>query len=442
MVVDQAVSQQVEHKPVSKLTRLPNSPRVHSIRQIKLLKRSIELFGFVNPILIDTKCRVIAGWGRVLAAQALQLREVPTLRIHHLNEDELRAYVIADNRLADKGGWDRELLALELQGLNEIGFDIEAIGFENAELDIILEEAKEARGGDSAEDRLFEISNSVITQPNDLWSCGRHKLLCGDAREAEAYKRILGSDKAALVITDPPYNVQIKGNVSGLGRHQHAEFAMASGEMTSTEFSSFLSAAIEKLIAYSEDGSVHFIFMDWRHIQEMMLVGQQHYSKLLNLCVWCKTNAGMGSFYRSQHELVFAWHAGNAAYRNNIELGRHGRSRSNVWTYAGVNTFKKDRDQELSMHPTVKPIALIADAIKDCSVRDSIILDPFVGSGTTLIAAEQTGRIACGIEIDPRYVDVAIRRWQAYTGKMAIHVETGRTFEEIEASCSKKRSRR
>jgi DNA modification methylase len=402
---------------------------VHTDRQIGLIKKSIQRFGFNNPILVDSENNIVAGHGRVKAAQQLGMDSVPVVRIEHLSPDEIRAYIIADNRLAEKSGWDRALLALELQGLSEIGFEIDAIGFEPAEFDIVLEEADEAAGADEPDDIVPAPEILRVSKPGSLWTCGNHRILCGDAREREHYRQVLGEDKASFVFTDPPYNVKISGHVSSRARD---EFAMASGEMSSEEFCAFLECVFRQMVAHSCNGSIHQVCMDWRHIEEIIKAGKKVFNELKNLCVWCKTNAGMGSLYRSQHELVLVWQNGTAPHVNNVELGRHGRSRSNVWTYPGVNTFKRGRNDELRMHPTVKPVALVADAIKDCSLRGAIVLDPFLGSGSTLIAAEKTGRKTRGIEIDPRYVDVAVKRWQAYTGKPALQADTGMTFEEAE----------
>lgn len=387
----------VEDLGINRLRPTKSNPRVHSDRQISLIKRSIQRFGFNNPILVNSANNIIAGHGRTRAAQQLGMNTVPVLRIEHLNPDEIRAYIIADNRLAEKSGWDRALLAIELQGLSEIGFEIDAIGFEPAELDIVLEEADEAAGADGPDDIVPVTEKSPVSKPGSLWICGNHRLLCGDARDEQHYERILDGGKASFVFTDPPYNVKIAGHVSSRG---HDEFAMASGEMSPEEFSAFLESVFRLMSAYSCDGSLHQVCMDWRHIEEIINAGKKVFHELKNICVWCKTNAGMGSLYRSQHEFILVWLNGTGTHVNNVELGRHGRSRSNVWTYPGVNTFRRGRNDELRMHPTVKPVALVADAIKDCSLRGAIVLDPFLGSGTTLIAAEKTGRCpplrACG----------------------------------------------
>jgi DNA modification methylase len=348
--------------------------------------------------------------------------------------------VLADNKLAEKAGWDRELLSIELQGLIELDVDIELTGFEMAEIDLILEEGREASGDASGpEDAVPEPSlDPAVSQTGDLWLLGSHRLLCGDARDQAAYDHLLAGSKGEFVFTDPPYNVAIDGHVCGLGRIHHRDFAMGCGEMSEAEFTAFLKTVFALLAENSIDGSIHQICMDWRHSWEMLEAGRTVYSELKNLCVWNKTNAGMGSFYRSKHELVFVWKSGTAAHLNNFELGQHGRHRSNVWDYPGVNTIRAGRLEELAMHPTVKPTALVADAIKDCSRRGGLVLDPFCGSGTILIAAERTGRKARALEIDPNYVDVAVRRWQSYTGKPAILAGPGETFETTEEQRSTK----
>jgi DNA modification methylase len=424
----------VKITPVRELRPHPNNARTHSRKQVKQIAKSIEKFGFCNPVLVDDAKQIIAGHGRVEAAKLLGLEVVPTCLISHLSEAEKRAYILADNKLAENAGWDRELLAIELQGLIELDVDIELTGFETAEIDLVLEEAREASGASvGSEDETPEPSpGPAVTQTGDLWLLGDHRLLCGDARDKTAYERLLEGAKAEFVFTDPPYNVAIDGNVCGLGRIHHREFKMASGEMSEVDFTAFLQAVFAQLAENTVDGSIHQIFTDWRHLSEMLNAGRVVYSELKNVCVWNKTNAGMGSFYRSKHELVFVWKSGTAAHINNFELGQHGRHRTNVWDYPGISSGRAGRLEELAMHPTVKPVAMVADAIKDCSRRNSVVLDPFCGSGTILIAAERTGRKARALEIDPHYVDVAVRRWQAYAGKAALLAETRETFEAVE----------
>jgi DNA modification methylase len=418
------------------------NPRTHTPKQIKQIAASIEQFGFVSPVLVDANSGIIAGHGRVEAAKLLGISDIPTVSADHLSPSQIRAYVIADNRIAENAGWDRQLLALELQELSvELNFDVTVTGFETAEVDILIGELDQS-GADEA-DQVPEIDRlkPAITRPGDLWRIGDHALFCGDALDRKSYATLLGSKKAQMVFTDPPYNVPIARHVSGKGKVKHREFAMASGEMTTAQFTKFLKTAFQRLVAVSTDGSIHFICMDWRHMREM-LDAAAPYGELKNLCVWAKTNSGMGSLYRSQHELVFVFKSGAAPHINNVELGRFGRNRTNVWNYAGVNTFGKDRDVELAMHPTVKPLALVVDAILDCSKRGGIVLDAFAGSGTTLLAAERTGRHGRGIEIDPYYVDTIIRRLSDVCGLKAINALSGSSFEEMSASQSlKKRPR-
>jgi DNA modification methylase len=369
----------------------------------------------------------------VAAAKLLGIDQVPTVKLAHLNEAEKRAYILADNRLAEKAGWDREILAIELQALVDLKFEVELTGFETAEVDLILDEARDATGvpGDREDDTPTYPSGPPTTRSGDLWQLGAHRLVCADARDPAAYAQLLENTKADFVFTDPPYNVPTDGHVCGLGRIRHADFAMGCGEMTAAEFRSFLETVFGQLAANTIDGSIHQTCMDWRHMPEMLAAGHAVYGELKNLCVWNKSNAGMGTFYRSKHELVFVWKSGTAPHVNTFELGQFGRSRSNVWDYPGVNSLKPGRLDELAMHPTVKPVALVADAIKDCSRRSGLVLDPFAGSGTVLIAAERTGRRARALEIDPRYVDVGVRRWEGYTGTAAVLAGTASTFEEI-----------
>jgi DNA modification methylase len=423
---------QIEQTPIHALRPHRQNARTHSKRQIRQIATSIGRFGFCNAILIDDDLTILAGHGRVEAAKLLGLTSVPTVRLSHLSEEDKRAYVIADNRLAEKAGWDRNLLAIELQGLIDIGFEVELTGFETPDIDLLLEEALEATGLSPADDQLPVIrSGAPTSQRGDLWVLGAHRLLCGDARAPASYTRLLGGKAADLVFTDPPYNVCIDGHVSGRGRIRHGEFAMASGEMTEAEFIQFLSVTLGQAVEASRDGALHYVCMDWRHLLELLSAGREIYDGFLNLCVWNKNNGGMGSFYRSKHELVAVFKVGTAPHINNVELGRHGRNRTNVWDYPGVNTFRPGRIDELAMHPTVKPVALIADVIKDASRRSNLVLDPFAGSGSTIIAAEKTGRQARALEIDPHYVDLIIRRWQSYTGSPALLDTTTTSFEDI-----------
>jgi|SRR5580658_5417616 DNA modification methylase len=419
----------IEYQPINSLKPHPSNARTHSNHQIRQIAKSIREFGFTNPVLLDKNSSIVAGHGRVAAAKLLGISEIPTIRLESLSPDQVRAYVLADNRLAEKAGWDKSILAIELQHLLTIDdFDITITGFEVPEIDVLLSEVRE----EPEDDELLDLpaAHEVRTRPGDLWLVGRHRIFCGSAIQRESYAVLMNKQPAQVVFTDPPYNVRIDGNVSGKGRVRHREFQMASGEMDEFEFVAFLTAALRLMAGHSARGSVHFVCMDWRHIGELIEAGKEVYESLLNLCVWVKDNGGMGSFYRSRHELVFVFRNGKATHRNNVQLGRFGRNRTNVWEYPGANTLSRQSDEGdlQAMHPTVKPVPLIADALLDCSAQGDVVLDAFLGSGSTLIAAERTGRSCYGMELDPLYVDVAIRRWQRHTGDTAIGAATGRRF--------------
>jgi len=409
--------------------------RTHSDKQIAQIAASIGKFGFNNPVLVDSDNRIVAGHGRVEAAKRLGLMTVPTIQLDHLSNAERRAYVIADNRLAELAGWDRETLKIELQALADLDldFDIEITGFDTAELDFLLDSDGEKTAPDPADEVPPVAPGPAITQPGDLWLLGEHRLLCGDARDRQAIHQLMAGETARMVFTDPPYNVPIDGHVGGAGKVKHRQFAMASGEMSRDQFTRFLTEVLANMAEASWDGAIHFVCMDWRHMGELLAAGGAVYAELKNLIVWAKTNGGMGTFYRSRHELIFAFKKGQAAHVNTFGLGETGRYRTNVWDYPGVNTFRNGRDEELAMHPTVKPVALVADAIKDVSRRGELVLDAFGGSGTTLIAAEKTGRRARILELDPIYCDVICRRFEAYTGKSALLAANGLPVAEIEA---------
>lgn len=413
--------------PVSDLRPYANNPRTHSPRQIRQIARSIERFGWTNPILIDAENGVIAGHGRLAAAKQLGITEVPVMRLDQMSAADKRAYIIADNKLAQNAGWDEELLAIEFRGLLDLDVDynLELTGFEMGEIDVIL-------GGDLVEEEPPvpepDIDRPATNRPGDLWLIGTHRLICGDCLDRKTWDALLEGDKVQMVFTDPPYNVRVNGHVSGLGQKRHREFAMASGEMSPEDFTTFLRTTFQRLAEVSVNGAIHFVCMDWRHMAELLAAAEDIYSELKNLCVWAKSNAGMGSFYRSQHELVFVFKNGDAPHINTFGLGATGRHRSNVWTYPGVNTFRAGRMEDLEAHPTVKPLQMVADAILDCSHRGGLIVDAFAGSGTTLLAAARTGRFSAGIEIDPRYADLILTRLEAETGETALHADTLESF--------------
>ena len=437
MTKDRVRDLTIEQLPIDELRLDPRNPRQHSDLQIAQIARSIQSFGFNVPILIDGNNNVLAGHGRVLAAKKLGWNVVPVTRLTHLTPAQARAFGIADNRLTENSTWDDRLLGEIFRDLAtvDLDFSLEVTGFSIGEIDLRIEGLSASTGSEpDPADQLPEIlEQSPVSKPGDLWLLGEHRILCGDALEADSYRVLMQRKLAQVVFTDPPFNVPVDGHVCGNGSIHHREFAMASGEMTPGQFTHFLATVLHLLARHSAPGSLQFICNDWRHQLELLTAGNQVYTELKNLCVWVKDNAGMGTLYRSQHELIYVFKHGKGQHRNNVRLGQYGRNRTNVWQYPGVNTLSKQGDEGnlLALHPTVKPVALVADAILDVSARGDIVLDSFLGSGTTLLAAERVGRICYGIEIDPLYVDVAIRRWQRYTGEPAVHASTGKTFEKL-----------
>ncbi len=425
----------ISYRLIDELTSYPRNARTHSPKQVRQIAKSIETFGFTNPILTDDANMILAGHGRLAAAKLLELKTVPTVALSSMTPAQKRAYVLADNKLALNAGWDQEILAIELKQLVllESGFDVSCTGFEIAEVDYLIESLKPEEAGDPENDLIPAVSQLAVSRLGDLWELGRHKLFCGSALDEQSFRALMGEEKAEMVFTDPPYNVPIDGHAGGLGKIKHREFVMASGELSRDQFATFLRTAMQHLASYSTDGSIHFHCMDWRHLSEILSAGEQVYTELKNVCVWVKDNGGMGSFYRSRHELVLAFKNGKASHINTFELGQHGRYRTNVWSYRGPSKVGKGREEGLAIHPTVKPVQLIADAIKDVSRRGGVVLDCFAGSGSTLIAAHHAGRVARVIELDPLYVDVVIRRWQTHAKDDAILSSTGMTFSEAAA---------
>jgi DNA modification methylase len=419
---------QLEHLNVSLLKAYAGNPRRHPVRQIKKLMAAISTYGFLIPLLIDKANNLIAGHGRLLAAIRLNLEQVPVIRIEHLTDAQIRAFRVADNRLAQDSDWDLPQLKIEIDALLQLDFDVAGLtGFETAEIDLLFE-AEEAP---ELPLPALPPAHAIVSRHGDIWQTGPHRVACGDCCDPELLKRLVGEQPVRMVLADLPYNVAINGHVCGKGKHQHAEFAMASGEMSSDKFTIFLVTSIGAMSDPCEDGAVLVLFMSWHHLKELLIACDRLGLTLLNICVWAKTNAGMGSLYRSQHELVLIVKKGKAPHTNNVELGKHGRYRSNVWNYAGMNTFGAERDEALRLHPTVKPLALVADAIKDVTHIGDLVLDGFLGSGTTLLAAEQCRRRCCGVEIEPGYVDVTLKRWMDITREQPVHVATGLTFDQM-----------
>ena len=374
-------------KPISKaisgLKPYSRNARTHSRKQVRQIAESVKRFGFNNPVLISEGGEIIAGHGRVEAAKLLGWKEVPVLVLAHLSAADLQAYVLADNKLALNAGWDQELLAIELQALIDLDFDVTLTGFSVAEVDLTLDSAQESRvvGPPKSADVVPKGAGPVVTKPGDTWILGRHKLSCGDACDPSTLAALMGDDAADLIFTDPPYNVPIDGHVTGMGRIRHREFAMASGEMSLEEFTSFLHTTLRNSASHAKDGAIAFVCMDWRHVGELLAASKGVFTELKNICVWNKNNGGMGTFYRSKHEFVLVFKKGTAPHLNNFGLGDGGRYRTNVWDYPGVSSIGAERARALEMHPTVKPVALVADALRDCSKRAELVLDPFAGSG-------------------------------------------------------------
>lgn len=426
------ISGLIERSPAD-LKPWPGNPRKHSDRQKAKLKANMRAFGFTSPVITDEQGVILSGHCRTEVAIELGSPTIPTRIISGLTEAQKSAFVIADNKLGDLSSWDDAKLKAQLDILMQDEIEIELTGFATAEIDLIFGEPENSAAGDPGDLQPTDISEEIISYLGDLWMLGPHRLLCGNALDLGSYLRLMAGELAQMVVTDAPFNVPVVGHVCGSGKTKHKEFAMASGEMAPAEFTQFLNTAFTHTHHFSQDGAIHFYFMDWRHMRELLDAAEPLFGPLRQLCAWVKDNGGMGTFYRSQHELVFVFKKGNAPHINNFELGQYGRYRTNVWQYPGVNTFTGKGHELLALHPTVKNVALIADSIRDCSHRGGLILDPFAGSGTILIAAERTGRCARAMELDPHYVDVAVQRWQRFTGQEAILEATGQTWSQVRA---------
>lgn len=424
----------IEHVPTGELVPFERNARKHDARQVLKLAGIIRRAGFLVPIIVDGAGVIVAGHGRWAAAKELGLERVPVIRITHLSDEEVRAFRLADNRLAELSSWDEKTRALELRDLVLVDVDfgiMELTGFEMGEIDVAISSLEDPVSRDRA-DEVPEPPRSSAVRQGDLFHLGPHRLLCGSSLEAESYDLLLGGQKVQAGFTDPPYNVPIAGHVSGLGKVRHREFVEASGEMSEGEFTVFLRRYLDHARAASAEGALHYVCMDAAHTFELLGAARQAELSFRTTCTWAKTNAGMGSLYRQQTEFVHVFRNGaKASHTNNVQLGRFGRNRTTLWTYPGANTFRKGRMEDLADHPTVKPWALVADAIRDCTRTGEAVLDGFCGSGTTIIAAQKTGRVCFGIEFDPLYIEVAIRRFEKLTGEKAHHAQSGMTLAEL-----------
>lgn len=412
----------------------PERPvRLHSASKLQKLRRHIERYGVLVPLLVHFEGRIVDGIARYQTAIAIGLTHLNVIDISHLPHDDLRALRLALNRLQQEATWDPTAVAVELKFLAEVGFDLDFTGFDTVEIENYLEIGDVPSEVEDLDASL--AAGPVITRPGDIWVMGsgstEHRVACGDFRDEGLCKVLFSGLRAAACFTDSPYNLRISGHVSGTGKH--AEFAMATGEMSDEAFEAFLSEVLALIFTALAPDGVAFLCMDWRHIRHLLDAAKVHDLELLNLAVWVKSNPGMGSFYRSQHELIAVFKRPGETHRNNVQLGRHGRSRSNVWEYRGVNVFGPERHL-LDLHPTVKPSAMVADAIRDVTMPGEAVFDSFLGSGTTLIAAERTQRRCLGIEIEPKYVDLAVRRWQLATGRAAVRLSDGVSFPDAESA--------
>lgn len=420
----------VEMIATSTLAANPNNARTHSDKQVMQIAASIARFGWLVPIIVDATNVIAAGHGRWLAARQMNLPEVPVIRAEFLTDQDRRAFALAENRIAQLSGWDDMILAQELTILFEGGYTLDITGFTTADLDFSLPEEKVTDQPEQVE--LPDPAVSAVSRPGDLWLIGPHRLYCGDARDVTSCEALLGDERAKLVFADCPYNVPIDGHVCGNGRNRHREFMLGAGEMTPPEFTAFLRAIFRNCVRFSKSGSIHYHCMDFRHIREMLDAADGVYDEYKQLIVWDKGQGGQGAFYRAAHELVFVFKAGKGRHTNNFGLGEKGRYRTNVVRYAGANSFRKGRARDLADHSTIKPTSLVADFLLDCSNRGDLVFDPCVGSGTTLIAAHKTGRRGAAIEIDPGYVDTALRRLADASGLEIVHAD-GRSFAAVAA---------
>ncbi len=427
---DLAPALKLEHRRISELKRAKRRSRNTTPAQLERVINGLKAFGYSAPALIDTNNRIVDGHIVVEACERLGIEKVQCVVIEHLSEDELRMLRLSLNRLVETGQWNIEELAVELEELKVTELDLRLSGFELPEIDIILG-VTDLPGSKAPPEGKVPVT--PVSRTGDLFQLGDHRMLCADFRQPDAFERLMDGRKLDCVFSDPPYNIKIEGVVSGLGKTKHNDFAMACGELSDEQFQAFLVHYLKLCKAHSATGAVIFACMDWRQIDLLLLAGRDAGLHRINMAIWNKGSGGMGGLYRSTYELITVFCSEKSPAINNVELGKNGRNRNNVWDYPGANNMSSSAKKSLSDHPTPKPVELVADALLDVTHQGSIVVDPFMGSGTTLVAAEQTGRIAYGLEIDPGYVDVTIKRWQEMTGKLAVHVQTGLTFVELAA---------
>ncbi len=409
------------------------SLRKHYRKQLQKIINAIKKFGFTNPLLVDKQLRLLAGELRLLAAKELGMKQIPVIILEDLTDEEAEAIRVLDNRIAEDSEWNYANLQEAIENLGKFDISFEDLGFETVDYDKIFlnNDSEESEVKNSEQETADWLDVNIPKKANlwDLWRLGDNFILCANSLLQKAFEILMQGELAQIVITDPPYNCKVNGHVCGSGKIKHDEFAMASGEMTEAEFAEFISGFMQHLVKFSSDGSLHYIFMDWRNINIVLNQGKKYYTELKDIAIWNKLSAGMGSLYRSQHEMIPIFKNGKAKHQNHIQLGKYGRYRSNVWDYPGVRATNPESLELLKFHPTPKNVAMLHSILLDASSKNDIVLDCFGGSGSTLLAAERCKRRARLIEIDPRYVDVCIYRWEKETGKTAKLVKN---YEEIE----------
>jgi DNA modification methylase len=424
------------YEPIESIKPNPRDARVYGAAEKRRIARALKTFGPM-PVIVTPERVMLSGNIWLEAARLAGITLLPVLVADHLTPAQAEAFMLAQVRLIERGEWDQRKLGEVLRDLTlqDLDFDLEITGFDVPEIDLCIKDLDNPEDGLDPADEPAP-NGPAVSRLGDRWRLGGHRLVCGDALDEASYAAPMAGELVRLVFADPPYNIAIAGNVSGKGLVKHADFLMGVGEMSEAEFTAFLGRAIDLAAKHSVDGSLHYWCMDWRHMAELTAAARRAYDKLLNLCIWTKPQGGQGSLYRSQHELIFVFKKGRAGHRNNVLLGKFGRNRTNVWTYPGSTTFGRGGDEGdlLALHPTVKPVAMVADILLDATSRGDLVLDPFMGSGSTLIAAEKVGRRAYGIELDPAYVDAAVRRWERWSGEDARLEGSGLTFREVAAA--------
>jgi DNA modification methylase len=421
----------VETVDLSHLKLPTRQTRKYKPEAVKTAIGITERFDEIMPMLVDNSYTIIHGLEFFEARKKLGLKTAKVIRLSSLSETDRRVLTLGLQRLPELSSFDDAALSAEMRELQALKLDLDLghlTGFSVGELDHILYDDTSADAADEG-DLIPHLPLTPTTRLGDVWRLGSHLIVCGSVLDASSIAHFDRKQKAAMLLTDPPYGIKIQGNVS----RKHPDFKMGAGEQTPEEYTQFLRGFLINLIPILKDGALLFIFMDRRHLFELQTAAQAAGLTLFDLAIWNKITGGMGSFYRSQHEPCMIFKKGKAPHINNIELGKHGRYRTNVWDHPGRAGFGKGRTEDLAAHPTVKPVALLAEAIKDCTNPRDIIIDAFLGSGSTILAAERCNRVVYGVEIDPTYVDVAITRWQTFTGLKAVLEETGQTFLEVQS---------